>query len=464
MLGILPIVDRDKTPKHTVLVTVDGARYDYLERFSTPNIDSLIQNGVSYRNAVAGAFIACTAPGIATISTGLSVEDHGICFSYEWYDKKTGKLIYFYDSEKDILHMDAPALSDFLKGKNPMAKIAAISAKDRHALLLAGKQADIIAYLYREVVSKRHALAAFTGPGVNADHYSWQERVNHSLPPYLKDIKQARIVDWEGKTFRHSPVDIANTSLIDEFIMESSLKILENEKPALFFIGLVSTNITAHYYGINSAELEDSVEVIDTQIGKLVEKLKEMSWFEDTLIVIVSDHGMNERPIGIDVINSLKNVGHSEIVDNVLNFASEATGGFYLNDTSPSVVEKTIGALKEIDHVKEAWYKYDPKAPWYVRRFAHERVPDILIIPDFDSVLLDEGYGEPKVSINHGPPYPPDISIWLILSGAGVKKLGKVGQMLDYSSKELISAKEIETLPEQLDVAPTIRAIWRMEE
>ena len=68
--------------------------------------------------------------------------------------------------------MDSPTLGDYLKRNNPTAKVGAISTKDRHALLMAGKHADIIVYSYREVVSKRHALAAFTGAGVSADYYS----------------------------------------------------------------------------------------------------------------------------------------------------------------------------------------------------------------------------------------------------------------------------------------------------
>lgn len=464
MLGVLPIADQSKTPKHTVFITVDGARYDYLERLPTPNIHSLIHNGVSYRNAVSGSCINGTNQGVATLSTGLLVKEHGICSSYEWYDKKTGKLIYFYDSEKDILHLDTPTLGDFLKRKNPAAKVASISSKDRHALLMAGKQADIIAYSYREVVSKRHFFDAFSGAGVSDDHYSWQERVNHPLPPYLQDNIQVRYVDWESKTFSHSAIDVADTALIDEFIMDSALKILENERPELFCIGLVSTNITAHFYGLTSGELEDAVRIIDRQIGKLVEKLKEMGWLEDTLIVIASDHGMNDRPIGIDVITLLNERGHGDIVDNVAYFASGATGGFYLNDTRPTMIEKTTSALKEINHIKEAWYKHDPSAPWYVRRFAHERSPDILIIPDLNSIIIEEGFTEPKVKVNHGPAYRPDANIWLIFSGAGVRKLGVIGEKLDYSITELISDKEIDTLPEQLDVVPTIKVIWGMEE
>ncbi|MFQ6077842.1 MAG: hypothetical protein ACE5NJ_01705, partial [Thermodesulfobacteriota bacterium] len=117
-----------------------------------------------------------------------------------------------------------------------------------------------------------------------------------------------------------------------------------------------------------------------------------------------------------------------------------------------------------IDHVREAWYTYDPQAPWYVGRFAHERAPDIVMIPDFNAVILDEGRKVPTFPVYHGPPYPPDLSIWLIFSGSGVVKVGKVGDMLDYSSRETISDKEIKTLPEQVDVVPTIRAIWGMGE
>lgn len=99
-----------------------------------------------------------------------------------------------------------------------------------------------------------------------------------------------------------------------------------------------------------------------------------------------------------------------------------------------------------------------------MRRFAHERAPDIVIIPDFNAVILDEGKNVPTFAVYHGPPYPPDLSIWLIFSGAGVVKVGKVGEMLDYSSRETISDREIETLPEQMDVVPTIRAIWGIGE
>ena len=456
----LPIIDSRTIPKHTVFILVAAGRYDYLERFPVPNIDILIQNGVSYRNAVAGTCIAGTSPGTATLSTGLYVKDHGVPSDYEWYVKETGELIYVYNAKENILYMDAPTLADSFKEQHPQAKIASISTKDRHALLLAGKQADRVAYSYRESVFKRDDLGAYTGAGVSDDYFSWQERVGHTLPKYLSEMKQIRKVDWAGKGFNHVNTDVADTALIDEWIMNSALKILENESPDLLFMSMVAANITGHVYGLESAELEASVENIDIQIGKLIHQLKEMNWFEDTLIVIAGDHGMAERPIGVDVITELKRAGHRGLVENVLNFSAGATAGFYLNRTDTSMIEKTINALLEVKHIKEAWYKKDPRAPWYVQRFAHERAPDIVIIPDHRSVILDEGKREPTVPFYHGPPYPSDLSIWCIFSGAGVNKLGKVGEMLDYSSTNLISDEEILNLTEQASVAPTIKAIW----
>jgi hypothetical protein len=84
---------------------------------------------------------------------------------------------------------------------------------------------------------------------------------------------------------------------------------------------------------------------------------------------------------------------------------------------------------------------------------------DIIIIPDYNAVILDKGKKVPNVAFYHGPPYPPDINIWLIFSGPGIKKLGILGEKLDYLSKEIISDEEIKILPEQVDIVPTLRKI-----
>jgi hypothetical protein len=54
----LPIVDPKGHPCRVVFVGVDAGRGDYLDRFRVPNIERLIERGVSFRNAVSGRYSA----------------------------------------------------------------------------------------------------------------------------------------------------------------------------------------------------------------------------------------------------------------------------------------------------------------------------------------------------------------------------------------------------------------------
>ena len=434
-----------------------------MERFHLPNVHSLIQNGVSFRNAVASNCPAVTATGYAAISTGVFIREHGIYSSDEWYDKKSRAARYFFDEEKGIMDLEYPTVADLIKQKNPDAKIASVSTKDRNALLLAGNQADIIAYSYRERVFKRQNFEeGYTGAGVHSDHYSWAAMRGRELPSYLRELRLPRIVDWKGEGFEHLGADAADTSYVDRFIMEGALKLLESEEPALLIIGLVSSNITAHAYTPDSPEVEDAMKTIDQEVGRLVGKLKDMGRFDDTLLVMSSDHGMTVRPFGVDLLGELKRRGYEDIVENILYLYSGDVGGVYIDDTSPSAINKTIRVIRSLVGIKGAWYKYDPEAPWFIKRSAHRRAPDIIIIPKKDWAIFEPGWEKPSFPAGHGPPYPSDVSILLIFSGPGVKKLGNVGIPLGYSSEELITDSKIEELPEQVDIAPTIKSIMRL--
>ena len=131
----------------------------------------------------------------------------------------------------------------------------------------------------------------------------------------------------------------------------------------------------------------------------------------------------------------------------------------YIEDISPPTIDRTIRAIKSVEHIKGAWYKYDPGAPWFIKRAAHYRAPDVTIIPEKDWAIFEPGWEKPSFLGGHGPCYPSDSSILLIFSGPGVKKLGTVGTPLDYGSNELITDSEIERLPEQVNIVPTMKRI-----
>jgi hypothetical protein len=91
--------------------------------------------------------------------------------------------------------------------------------------------------------------------------------------------------------------------------MDAALQVLDAEEPDLFFVTLVCVNIVGHMYGTDSPEIRAAVEETDRQIGRLLDHLQTRGWLDDTLIVVASDHGMTNRPSGIDVLAHLEDAG-----------------------------------------------------------------------------------------------------------------------------------------------------------
>lgn len=455
----LDIIDEGGIPKRIIVLAVDAFKYEYLKKYELPNMGSLITNGVSFSNAIASNCVAETAPGFASISTGKYMRDHGIWASDNWYDRKTKKLSYLYDEVSGKLHLEAPTIGEIMKSRDSSARVASISAKDRNAFLLGGSGADIVVFSYRE---QMHERGHFTGPGVTGDSFGWTERPGRALPPYLADLRVPRIVDWDGPGFHHPKESAANTPFMDRFVMEGALKILKHERPKLLFVGLVSPNIVGHVYMTESVELRESCEVVDQLLGMLISRLKEMGWFDDTLLILTADHGMADKPCCIDLIGELKRKGRKDVVENIAYlYKVPAVGGLYLHDISQSLIDDTIEALKGMGHVKGAWYKYDPDAPWFIRRAAHERTPDIIVVPEFRYQIVPEGRTEPVYPAYHGAPYFADFSIVMILSGCGIKRMGTVGKD-DIPPDELLSDEMVEALPEQTQIVPTIKRILKI--
>jgi predicted AlkP superfamily pyrophosphatase or phosphodiesterase len=453
----LPINDDASRPRRVFFVGVDAGRYDYLERFRVPNIERLIERGVCYRNAVCGNFISETAPGFASLSTGVYAKTHGICTSYEWFNKKTGQRQYFYDEETGELHLDALSLAELWKRSAPGLKIAAVSSKDRPSLLLAGGAADTVVYCYNEILTTRAQGEHYKGRGVHPEYFTWTERPNREVPPYLAGVRIPRRIDWLEDGIRHLDQDIADVPEIDRHIMDAALKVLDAEQPDLFFVTLVSVNIIGHLYGTDSPEIRAAVEETDRQIGRLLDDLRARGWLDETLIVVASDHGMTDRPHAADVLAHLERT--PDVAANVVHYLPGASGGLYLHDTSPGALARALAAVKEVPNIRGAWARDDATAPWFVRRFAHARCPDILILAERRYQLVPKGWAEPSVPAHHGPPYPSDLNIWAVFSGAGVKPLGRVGGALDLSSDEPLDEGLEATLPKQVDIHPTIRAI-----
>ncbi len=62
---------------YVVLISIDGFRYDYVERFQPPNLIEFIQNGVAAESMIP-SYPTKTFPNHYTIATGMTPENHGL--------------------------------------------------------------------------------------------------------------------------------------------------------------------------------------------------------------------------------------------------------------------------------------------------------------------------------------------------------------------------------------------------
>jgi predicted AlkP superfamily pyrophosphatase or phosphodiesterase len=92
----------------------------------------------------------------------------------------------------------------------------------------------------------------------------------------------------------------------------SVLELLKNKKCRFVAAIFGATDHAGHKHGPRSDEVKDAVLQIDNAVGRLVQGLKEQSIYEQTLIVVNSDHGMSAfemKQASIEPADALKQAG-----------------------------------------------------------------------------------------------------------------------------------------------------------
>ncbi len=97
--------------------------------------------------------------------------------------------------------------------------------------------------------------------------------------------------DWLG-TFVNKKL-ISKEQYIQGHVMVTSiaLNFIKKEKPVFTFIYYGHPDETGHSKGFNTKEYYQSINDIDTEIGKIVASLRETKMIQNTTLIITSDHG-----------------------------------------------------------------------------------------------------------------------------------------------------------------------------
>lgn len=230
---------------YLILISLDGFRWDYVEKYNPPNLSSFTKKGVKAESLIP-SFPTKTFPNHYTIATGLYPEKHGII----------GNI--FYDYKKDTL---------FNKRSPGMAEDGSFYGGSP---------------IWVEAIKANIVTASFFFVGTEAD-------IQGIRPTYYY-------------TFDNS---VKNGEKVNQTIHWLNLK----EKPRPHFITLYFSDMdkVGHDYGTNNDEkLKTALFELDKNLGDLFKGVSETGL--PVNIMIVSDHGMgNQSTNKIIPIDSIEN-------------------------------------------------------------------------------------------------------------------------------------------------------------
>lgn len=205
-------------------------------------------------------------------------------------------------------------------------------------------------------------------------------------------------------------------------VTEAIFQILENNQAQFIAVIYGKTDSIGHKYGPFSEEMKKTVFEIDREIGKIISFLKKKNIYNETLIVLSSDHGMSpfeKKQANLEPIEALKKAGFKVATKNeeigheteIIVISAGVRLIYQRKPLSKEKYQKLINSLKSIEGV-DVWEKNK-----LAELGCHpDRSGDLVVVPKPGYCL--SGAGE-KGGL-HGR--PTEMNTLLILSGPGIKK------------------------------------------
>ncbi|MFC1585535.1 alkaline phosphatase family protein [Fibrobacterota bacterium] len=322
---------KKQDPKLVLVIVVDQMREDFFQKFGHTfgknGINRLLKNGIRFRNHLIPYINTETGAGHAVLLSGLLPKTSGIV-SNKWYEPGTEHSIsciqgiardsVFYAGGRK---QSSPRLfrghmiGDFLKEKNPEAKVFSVAVKDRSAILLGGKKADAAYWPDKDY---RMVSSAYYLPGLPEWVNTWNRanavdrRYKRVWRPF-RDTALYRKAEmpadnpwvagraWSGP-FPHT----ISHSLFGEsvFQMERMLSFVKelilqedvggDHHPDILAWSISIPDYTGHRYGMESRELMDVYARVDSLIENLLDYVDRKAGKGQYSVFLTSDHGIRK--------------------------------------------------------------------------------------------------------------------------------------------------------------------------
>ena len=237
-----------------VLVSIDGFRWDYLDRYESPNLRRLAAGGVRAEGLIP-QFPSKTFPNHYTIVTGLKLSNHGIISNNMRASDIPGE---FSLSNRDVL------ADTRWWGGEPIWNTAEQQGRIAAAMFWPGSET---------VIGGRQA--------------TYWTPFDDGMP---HEDRVARVLEW--------------------------LKLPDGRRPSFLTLYFSEVDNAGHDEGPESEAVRAAVQTVDRAIGELVAGVKAIGLDDRVHYVVVSDHGMAAlSPDRMIVLDRLIDVAQVDVID-----------------------------------------------------------------------------------------------------------------------------------------------------
>jgi hypothetical protein len=406
-----------EAPRLVLVISVDQMRADYLDRFAfTRGFARLKSEGAVFTHAFHGHVPTETGPGHATILTGQFPDVHGIVGN-EWWDRVTRRHI---PCMTDAVHGLGPqnllayTVGDAMKARDSKAKVVAVSLKDRSAITLGGKRADLAVWLDKP-----------SGRVMTSSYYG-------ATPDWVSalSLDAAKVYTPAG----------------DELVYEMATQALtrfhmgDDEVTDLLAVSFSATDYVGHRYGIDGPELSQQYAALDGVIERLIVKAQKRAGEGRLVVALTADHGVvpsPEDPSGQAMKVKRYDVkAYAEALEARLQKIAATPSGhpWIVTNELPNIyldrdlarerkvewnafVDKAAKAARSLPGIAAVYTAETIGESDPVRRgYYPGRSGDLVVIPQYAALFTDHPDGT-----GHGTPYDYDSHVPLILWGAPFK-------------------------------------------
>jgi hypothetical protein len=496
-------------PKLAVVITIDQFRGDYFTRFGPYFGDNgfkrLLAGGTNFEHSRHRHSITQTAPGHASILSGTFASTHGIT-SNEWVDRATWDTINSVEDPASALvgitpaelgpvavanpsktgrsprNLQAETVGDQLRAKfGAKSKIFAAANKDRSAILLGGKKADVAYWDENgKIITSRYyrdTLPAWV------EKFNAERRVHATFGKTWDRLREVEIYDrlqgpdndpaesdtvGLGRTFPRvinggkdtiTPAFFTafdNSPFAAEFLGEFVQRAIREEKLGhheatdLLCVSFSQVDAAGHNFGPESHEVMDAVLRIDRVMASLLDCLDREVGLGKCVIVLTADHGVSPLPERVLARDSKATAGRVKLGDidaavkQALDkeFGSLAKGeNWFMRDNSGYHVRPEALATKKLkaDAVAKVMKGAIAPLPYIAEVYTRAELLATDTTGDSTRTLMRRSYrgasdrdvvfalkpyfmSKTGSGTSHGLPYEYDMHVPQLYFGAGVPK------------------------------------------